>query len=238
MEHNLLKIEGLSVGYTSTLIANINDVVQKGDFVVLFGANGAGKSTLIKTILQQIPSKCGELFLKGRSISEYSSATLAKNIAVVNTNKHFDLNLTVYDVLALGRIPYLNLFGKLTPKDQRIIELYIERLALNDIVSNYFYKLSDGQKQKVLIARALIQDTNLIILDEPTAHLDIKNRIMIFELLEAIALKEKKAIICVSHEVDIALKHASKVWLIDKHHNFIIDRPHKFNTDTIYCNLF
>ncbi|MCT4583163.1 MAG: ABC transporter ATP-binding protein [Flavobacteriales bacterium] len=238
MDSQLLKINELAVGYTSTIISKINAVVKAGDFITLFGANGAGKSTLLKTILQQLPPKSGQLLLNQKNITEYSNTALAKNIAIVNTNKNFDLNLTVYDILALGRIPYLNLFGKLTQQDQEIIEKYIQELALNAIVDNYFYQLSDGQKQKVLVARALIQDTDLIILDEPTAHLDIKNRITIFQLLQNIAHKKQKAIICVSHEIDIALKYASKVWLIDKHHNFITDTPDKFNTDTIYCNLF
>lgn len=238
MDSNILKIENLTIGYSNPLIDTINSSVNAGDFIVLFGANGAGKSTLFKTILQQIPALKGRLKLSEIDISNYSNLAISKKIAIVNTNKYFDLNLTVNDILALGRIPYLNIFGKLTKTDKEIISKYIKELDLQDLLNAYFYQLSDGQKQKVLIARALVQDTDLILLDEPTAHLDIKNRITIFELLQKIANKEQKAIICASHEIDIALKYASTVWIIDKHSNFLTDSTYKFNTDTVYCNLF
>lgn len=238
MDDNILKIEDLAIGYHSILVEQINANVKPGDFIVLFGANGAGKSTFFKTILQQIPKQQGSILLSKQDLTGYSNTSLAKKIAIVNTNKHFDLNLKVYDILALGRIPYLNIFGKLNNLDKEIINKYIKELNLEKIISSYFYKLSDGQKQKVLVARALIQNASLIILDEPTAHLDIKNRLSIFDLLKNIAEKEQKAIICASHEIDIALKYASKVWIIDKHRNFISDSANKFNTNTIYCNLF
>lgn len=238
MDNSILNIENLTIGYSSSLMDNITCDAYAGDFIVLFGANGAGKSTLFKTILQQLSKIEGKLHLNQVDISNYSNQAISKKIAVVNTNKHFDLNLSVYDILALGRIPYLNIFGKLSITDKNIIEQYVEELDIQDIIHSNFYQLSDGQKQKVLVARALIQDTDLIILDEPTAHLDIKNRITIFKLLQKIATQKQKAIICASHEIDIALKYASKVWLIDKHRNFITDSSKKFNSDTVYCNLF
>lgn len=238
MDNNILNIENLTIGYSSSLMDNITCDVYAGDFIVLFGANGAGKSTLFKTILQQLSKIEGKLHLNQVDISNYSNQAISKKIAVVNTNKHFDLNLSVYDILALGRIPYLNIFGKLSKTDKNIIKQYVKELDIQDIIHSNFYQLSDGQKQKVLVARALIQDTDLIILDEPTAHLDIKNRITIFKLLQKIATQKQKAIICASHEIDIALKYASKVWLIDKHRNFITDSSKKFNSDTVYCNLF
>lgn len=238
MDNSILNIENLTIGYSNSLIDNITCDVDAGDFIVLFGANGAGKSTLFKTILQQLPKIEGKLHLNQVDISNYSNQAISKKIAVVNTNKHFDLNLSVYDILALGRIPYLNIFGKLSKTDKNIIEQYVKELDIQDIIHSNFYQLSDGQKQKVLVARALIQDTDLIILDEPTAHLDIKNRITIFKLLQKIATQKQKAIICASHEIDIALKYTSKVWLIDKHRNFITDSSKKFNSDTVYCNLF
>lgn len=238
MDNSILNIENLTIGYSSSLMDNITCDAYAGDFIVLFGANGAGKSTLFKTILQQLSKIEGKLHLNQVDISNYSNQAISKKIAVVNTNKHFDLNLSVYDILALGRIPYLNIFGKLSKTDKNIIKQYVKELDIQDIIHSNFYQLSDGQKQKVLVARALIQDTDLIILDEPTAHLDIKNRITIFKLLQKIATQKQKAIICASHEIDIALKYASKVWLIDKHRNFITDSSKKFNSDTVYCNLF
>ena len=238
MNNKVLDITNLSIGYSLPIVREINCSVRKGEFVVLFGANGAGKSTFIKTILQQQARFTGEIKLNNSKLSSYSSLELAKEIAIVSTTTQFDLNLTVYDLLALGRIPYLNLFGKLNENDKKCIDKYITLLDLKHLLAQAFHTLSDGQKQKVLIARALIQDTPIIILDEPTAHLDVKNRMMIFKLLNEIATQQEKAIVCATHEIDFALKYCTSVWLIDKHQNFITDDASKFNTDTVYCNLF
>ncbi len=178
------------------------------------------------------------MFLHKKTISKFSHSEIAKEISIVSTNNNFDASLTVKDVLNLGRIPYLNFFAKLKEDDKQIVEKYIKLLELESLIGVHFNQLSDGQKQKVLIARALIQDTSIIILDEPTAHLDVKNRMLIFSLLKEIATSEHKAIICATHEIDIALKFATNVWLIDKHQNFIEDSSQKFNSDTVYCNLF
>ena len=234
----ILTLKNLDIGYQNTILRSINTKLALGEFNLLLGANGAGKSTLIKTITQQIHPLKGEVSLHQRKLLEYSHLEIAKEIALVSTNNNFDSSLTVKDILSLGRIPYLNFFAQLKKEDLLIIDKYIDLLQLTPLVNNYFNQLSDGQKQKVLIARALIQDTPIIILDEPTAHLDVRNRMLIFSLLKDIAKTEQKAIICATHEIDIALKYASKVWLIDKHQNFIEDDSNKFNSDTVYCNLF
>lgn len=238
MAKNVLEISNLSIGYSKSLVKNINCSLKEGEFVVLFGANGAGKSTFVKTILQLQAPLLGEIKLNNNKLETYSNFETSKQIAIVSTNTQFDLNLTVYDTLALGRIPYLNLLGKLRAEDSSIIKKYIRLLALSELTNQPFHELSDGQKQKVLIARALIQDTPLIILDEPTAHLDVKNRMLIFELLNNIAITEKKAIVCATHEIDIALKYSTTVWLMDKSQNFILNSSNNFTTDTVYSNLF
>ncbi len=238
MDKVILALNNLSVGYQNTIISEVNTNLYAGDFNILLGANGAGKSTLIKTITRQIEPLIGDVFLHEKSISQFSHAEIAKEISIVSTNNNFDASLTVKDVLNLGRIPYLNFFAKLKIEDNQIVDKYIKLLELEALIKMHFNQLSDGQKQKVLIARALIQDTPIIILDEPTAHLDVKNRMLIFSLLKEIATSEHKAVICATHEIDIALKYATNVWLIDKHQNFIEDKANKFNSDTVYCNLF
>ncbi len=238
MEHKMLAISNLSIGYKKSIVKNINSSLAPGDFVVLLASNGAGKSTLIKTLTQKIESKEGEVKLESKLLSHYSKYQLSKKIAIVSTNHRFDLNLTVYDILALGRLPYLNLLGQLKAKDIEIINQYIDKLEVGQLLKKYFHQLSDGQKQKVLIARALIQDAPIIILDEPTAHLDIKNKFFIFQLLKEIAIKERKSILCATHEVDVALKHCSKVWLIDKEQRFIATTPNEININKVYSTLF
>lgn len=238
MANKLLDISNLSIGYIKPIVKNINCSLDKGEFAVLLGANGSGKSTFIKSILQYQAYLTGSIKLNDIQLNSFSNLNLAKKIAIVSTDTQFDLNLTVYDILAIGRIPYLSIFGKLKEKDLAIINKYIEALDLMLLLNQLFHQLSDGQKQKVLIARALIQDTPLIILDEPTAHLDVKNRMLIFNLLKKIAADEHKSIICATHEIDFALKNSTSVWLIDKHQNFITNKSNKFNTDMVYCNLF
>jgi len=234
----ILELKEISTGYQNAILTGVNTVLHAGELVILLGANGAGKSTLIKTITQQVDSLEGLIELNGKNILNFSHSAMAKEVSIVSTNNHFDASLRVKDILSLGRIPYLNFFAKLKEEDHKIISKYVKLLQLESLIENYFNQLSDGQKQKVLIARALIQNTPIIILDEPTAHLDVRNRMLIFSLLKKIAKSENKAIICATHEIDIALKYASSVWLIDKHKNFIEDSANKFNSETVYCNLF
>ncbi len=238
MDEVILQLENLTIGYNKPLLSSINTNLLRGDFNLLLGANGVGKSTLIKTILQQIKTLSGQIKIKNKNLQEYNHTDISKLISIVTTNNNFDANLTVSDVLNLGRIPYLNFFAKMKEEDILLVNKYAHLLNLEALKQKYFNQLSDGQKQKVLIARALIQDTPIIILDEPTAHLDVRNRMLIFKLLRSIAINENKAIVCATHEIDLALKQATKVWIIDKHNNFIEDRAEKFNTEIIYCNLF
>lgn len=233
-----MEILNLDIGYSKPLVTNINATLNQGEFIVLLGSNGAGKSTFLKTLTKKVTKLEGQIKLDNNKLSNYSNQQLSQKIAIVSTNQQFDLNLTVSDILALGRIPYLNLLGKLMSKDIAVINKHTNSLDIADLLKKYFHQLSDGQKQKVLIARALIQETPIIILDEPTAHLDIKNRFFIFELLNKIAVKEQKSIICATHEIDIALKYSTKAWLIDKNRNLLTIDPKNTNTDKVYTMLF
>lgn len=238
MDKEVLKISNLDVGYNSVLVNNINCSLYKGQFVSMFGANGTGKSTFIKTILQQIPIKKGSVFIENKRLKNYTNLEISKLISIVYANNNIDLNLTAKDVLCLGRIPYLNILGRITKLDEDIINKYIELLNISDLLEKYFHQLSDGQKQKILLARALIQDTPLIILDEPTSHLDIKNRIEIFKLLKNISKKENKSIVCVTHEIDIAIKYSDIIWYIDKGKKFNSKLNSNVNLQQIYDVLF
>ncbi len=202
------------------------------------GANGAGKSTLLKSIMGELPLQSGEVLLFDKKISQFSAQEKAQVVAIVTTERNFNPYLTVWDVLSIGRMPYLNFFAELRQEDIQIIESYVSLLGIGDWLQNKFNQLSDGQKQKVLIARAFIQDSDLIVLDEPTAHLDVKNRVEVFSLLQKLSKDKNKAIICATHEINIALDYSDRTWLIDKHANFIDDSSSKFNQEIVYCNLF
>lgn len=239
INNTVLHIDSICAGYNGiALLQEVSSDVQRGEFIVLMGANGSGKSTLLKTIIGELPLLSGEVLLLGKKISAYSAQEKAQTISIVTTERNFNPYLTVEDVLALGRIPYLNLFAQLQEGDNRIIEDYVSLLGIENWLQKKFNQLSDGQKQKVLIARAFIQDADLILLDEPTAHLDVKNRVEVFSLLQKLSKEKNKAIICATHEINIALDYSDRTWMIDKHSNFIDDLTSKFNQDIVYCNLF
>ncbi|WP_348723430.1 ABC transporter ATP-binding protein [Tenacibaculum sp. 190524A05c] len=188
--------------------------INKGKFIALLGKNGAGKSTLLRTISKVQHKLEGDIFINQKNLNEYSQHDLAKVMSVVLTERLPQSQLTVFEIVALGRQPYTNWLDKLSQKD---IKKVLHALEITDVLhlkDRPFYKLSDGQLQRVLIARALAQDTELIILDEPTAHLDIHHTYKIFSLLQELVKTTKKTIIISTHEVNLALKLADSFVLI------------------------
>lgn len=238
MDSSVLHIKHLSIGYGKPIVTNINASLEKSDFCVLLGANGKGKSTLINTIRKTLNSIQGEISLGDRNINLFSDRELSRKTSIVSTEKHFSAELTVSDIIAFGRIPYLGMFSRLSETDNAIINKYVGQLDLGGLIDNKFNQLSDGQKQRVMICRALVQDTPIILLDEPTAHLDIENRIKIFSLLKSIAKEENKTILCSTHEVETGLEHANRVWLIDKNGDFISGDTADLDKSTILDKLF
>jgi len=238
MDSTLLHIEGLSIGYKKPLVPNIESQLNVGDFCVLLGANGTGKSTLINTIRGTLPPKGGRVLFNKKSIVAIQDKELAKLISVVSTYTHFAPELTVYDIVSFGRTPYIGIFSKLSQTDKNIIEKYTSKLEIGSLTTSKFNQLSDGQKQRVMICRALIQDTPLILLDEPTAHLDVENRVKIFELLRQICSEENKTIICSTHEIENALSYSNKVWMINKLGQFQSGSTSQLDKDAVLKNLF
>jgi iron complex transport system ATP-binding protein len=173
-----------------------------------------GKSTLIKTIMGQIPVLKGEITLTGKPISNFNSKLLAKKIAVVLTDKNSLGNLTVYQLVSLGRIPHTSWLGNLSTQDHEVVERALAATSTSYLKDKVLSELSDGQLQKVMIARALVQDGEVLILDEPTAHLDLINRFEIMHLLRSIAQEEGKAVLVVTHDLDIAIETADEFWLM------------------------
>lgn len=234
-----LRLENIAIGYKgNTLVKDITVSLNKGNVCMLFGANGTGKTTLIRTIRNLINPVSGRVVLSGKPITNWSNHELAKRIAVVSTDRNLAPGLLVQDIISFGRIPYLKIFGVLSDEDNKIIDKYVSRLQLNELLQKPFVELSDGQQQRVMLCRALVQDTDLILLDEPTTFLDVQNRVRIFELVQQIAKEENKIILCSTHEIDLALQYADDVWVIDKHQKFIAAPGTSFSKEVIMCHLF
>lgn len=217
----ILHIENLSIGYTSkkkeTLVAKqINVSINKPKLIALIGINGIGKSTLLRTISKVQPYLKGKIAIFGKNIDDYKATEFSKKISLVLIEKIPSSNLTVYEVIALGRQVYTNWIGTLSSNDKDIIKEAASIVNINHVLHDKIDELSDGQYQKVMIARALAQDTDIILLDEPTAHLDIINKVEIFKLLKDLVVNKNKTIIISSHELQLAIQTANDLWLMNK----------------------
>ena len=210
---SILTCSNLSIGYDKSQLVNSIDLsAAKGDLIALMGLNGTGKTTFFKTILKEIPALNGDILLQGDSIREMSS--LQELVSIVYTDRISIFGFTVRDMVSMGRMPHTNMFGKLTKVDNEIVDNKIHLLGLQEIAETEINKLSDGQFQKVMIARALAQETALILLDEPAAFLDIKNKKMIHSLLGKLASEQDKTIIVSTHNLDFCKSYCNKVWLL------------------------
>jgi iron complex transport system ATP-binding protein len=222
METILLQIENLSTGYRHrkrdelVLHGSLNFKMKPGELVCLIGPNGAGKSTLLRTILGFEKPISGKVFLNNRISSELNVKEKAQLVSVVLTDRIEDTYLTAFEVIASGRFPYGSFLGKLNQKDKRKIEEAISLIGIGNLSGRYFHQLSDGEKQKVMIARAIAQDTPLILFDEPVAFIDSPSKVSIMNLVRKLATVHKKGILLATHDLDAALKYADRIWLIGK----------------------
>lgn len=215
MPDKILHTANLSVGYKDrTVLSSLNLNLNKGQLTCLLGPNGSGKSTLIRTLAGIQKPLLGMVTLQGKSLREVSPKTLAKQLSLVLTDRVTPGNLTVYGLVSLGRFPYTTWMGSLTGEDKDVIQWALEITGTMQFANRHIGELSDGEKQKVMIARALAQQTDLIILDEPTAHLDSPNRIEIFHLLRELVSSGHRAILISTHDIDTAIANADKLWLV------------------------
>ena len=212
----LLKTENLSIGYqkTDAILKGLNLQLQAGRLTCLLGPNGCGKSTLLKVLSSIMKPLSGAISLKSRELQDYNAKTLAKTLSMVYTENMAPGNLTAYAVVALGRFPYTGWMGRLNQEDEQVIQQAIQRTDMEFLAHRHLGELSDGERQKVMIARALVQDTELMFLDEPTAHLDHPNRLEVFDMLKKLAAEDQKAILLTTHDLDMALHHADVLWLV------------------------
>jgi ABC-type cobalamin/Fe3+-siderophores transport system ATPase subunit len=211
MNNPLLELKQVSIGYANKpLIADLNVQFASQKMYVIIGNNGVGKSTFLKSILGQIPLITGNLLLDNTPFRSLTIIEIAKKIAYVPSKTNYVSGISVKDVLHFGRIPHLSFFGTTSTKDKNIIEQTISLLNLESLLDQKFEQLSDGQQQKVRIARVLIQDTPIIVLDEPTSHLDIGQKAVIFNLLNQLA-QQGKTIICATHDIHSVVEYADEI---------------------------
>lgn len=216
VNHIILETNELSIGYhsrkhTLTVASNISIELKQGELIGLLGANGIGKSTLLRTLTNVQKPLDGTIKINGKAIDEFTSVELAKEMSLVLTEHHFSKNLTVYELIALGRQPYTNWIGTLSNDDKDIINKVLEQTSIENLKDKNCFELSDGQLQKVMIARALAQDTSLIILDEPTTHLDMYHKAYVLNLLKQLAKETNKTILFSSHEIELAIQLCDKL---------------------------
>ena len=228
--HFILFTQNLEVGYSTkknsrTVLEGLDLNLQAGELTCLLGPNGSGKSTLMRTLSGIQKPLGGKVVLDGSELNHITSKELAKKLSVVLTDRTTPGNLTSYALVSLGRFPYSSWMGNLTDKDKKQVQWAMQVTGTEEFADIHVGELSDGERQKVMIARALAQDTPIIFLDEPTAHLDLPNRLEVFHLLSSLAKDSGKAILLTSHEMDLALSSASNLWLINQERSIVSGVP-------------
>lgn len=202
-ERELLHTDGLSVGYHGKeLIKEIGISLKRGEIVTLIGPNGAGKSTILKTIAKQLQEICGSVYVENTRLCELPEKELAKKMSIVFTERITPELMTVADVVAMGRYPYTGGLGILTPKDEAVVAQCMEQIRISPLKERNFMSLSDGQKQRVLLAKALCQEPEILILDEPTSYLDVKYKLEFLSMLQEMTRKKKIGVLMSLHELD------------------------------------
>ncbi len=220
MHGEIIKIKSLSIGYSETgkthrtIFADLNLACKKGEIIGLIGKNGSGKSTLLRTLAGLLKPLRGEIFFNDLTIKRFSRRELARQISFVSTEVPVIPNLSVHELVSLGRYPYTDWTGRLSKEDLRLVNASMEQVDARYLSGKPISEISDGERQRVMIARALAQDTDIMILDEPTAFLDLPNRYEILRLLNHLAAEKEKTILFSTHDLSIAFHEADKIWLL------------------------
>ncbi|MCL3781529.1 ABC transporter ATP-binding protein [Prolixibacteraceae bacterium JC049] len=243
MRKELLRIQDLSIGYgkgkrQSVVNKRLNGCINSEELVCLLGENGAGKSTLIRTICGFQPALGGEINMQNKNVLKLSEKELALMASVVLTDRIVVPNATVEEMVSLGRSPHTGTMGILSREDKKKVEAAIVQCRIDHKKKEYLTNMSDGEKQKVFIAKALAQDTPLIILDEPTAFLDLPARVETIQLLRTIASESGKSILMSTHDLDLALQLADRLWLMGKEKPLIQGSPEDLLLQNEFQHIF
>ncbi len=216
---SVLKTESLSAGYrkrksVTTVLRDVDLELHVGELVSLLGANGAGKSTLIRTICGLQPPLAGKVIIDNKDVERLTPRQLSKIIALVTTERTYAGGLTVGELVGLGRHPHTGFLGRLDEHDRQIVAAAIEKVGISHKATSYVAELSDGERQKAMIAKALAQEAPVIILDEPTAFLDVASRIEVLQLLHDLAHSEKRTILISSHDIQQSMALSDRLWIV------------------------
>lgn len=217
----LLRAENLRIGYLLgkkeiKVCDGMNFELKRGELVALLGPNGAGKSTLLRTLSSSLQPLSGNVFYSGRLLKNISQRDLSRKISVVLTDHTQAGGLTVSELVSLGRQPYTGFFGRLKARDLRLVDEAINSVGLSFKSNSYMAELSDGERQKAMIAKALVQETDVLLLDEPAAFLDVASKLELMALLRQIAVERNCAVLFSSHDVEQALTLSDKLWLMGR----------------------
>lgn len=214
----IISLSQLSVGYTLShpIISDINLELRSGQLACLIGENGIGKSTLLKTLTGFLPKLKGSLLLGNRDIESFSQRELARQVSIVLTQKPDVQNLTIEEIIGLGRSPYTGFFGRLRAEDRKVVDDAIATMGIEKLRGRMIQTLSDGERQKVMIAKALAQETSIILLDEPTAFLDFPSKAETFLSLQRMAHERDKLILLSTHDLELAVRFADSLLEVKK----------------------
>jgi iron complex transport system ATP-binding protein len=232
----------LAIGYSTdgepiAIAKEIEFKLTEGELVGIVGVNGIGKSTLLRTLGKVQGALSGNIRMHGKNLENYDPLELATQISIVLTEPIASKNMTVEELVALGRQPYTNWIGTLSTGDRLIIEKAMTRVTLETLRHKKCYELSDGQLQRVMISRALAQDTSIILLDEPTTHLDLYHKVQILKLLKAITQETNKTVVFTTHEIDMAIQLCDKIILLDTD-RMLFGTPCELIEQHAFDNLF
>ncbi len=239
MKEGYLRAEHLAIGYDGKeLIEDICLAVRRGEIMVLIGPNGAGKSTILKTLSRQLAPLAGAVYVDGDPAATMREAALAKKMALVMTERVDPERMTCREIVAMGRYPYTGRLGILGSEDKAVTERCLARVHARDIADAPFACVSDGQRQRIMLARAICQQPSVILLDEPTSFLDIRHKLELLDILEELVRTEKTAVVMSMHELDLAQKIADTVVCVQAGHPLRVGAPEDVLTDETVGALF
>ena len=233
------QLKDLAVGYHGNpLIRDINIGIDKGEIVTLIGPNGSGKSTILKSITRQLKLIGGTVFFDDTSLMELSYKELSSKMAVVLTERIKTELMTCHDIVATGRYPYTGRLGILTKRDEELVEEAMEAVHAQELGNRDFNAISDGQRQRVLLARAICQEPEILILDEPTSFLDVKHKLELLAILEKMAREKKMTVIMSLHEIDLAQKVSDKIVCVKGENISHFGKPEEVFQEEIIRDLY
>ncbi len=235
----VLECENLTVGYKDkAVLSGLDLALEPGHFVSLLGPNGAGKTTLLRTLSRHLPAISGRVRVLSRPLEEMAPLELARVMAVVLTDKVTPPLLTAFEFVALGRYPHTDFLGRLGPADRRAVEKALEAVHAADLAGRQFANLSDGERQKILVARALAQQPRILLLDEPTVHLDLKHRVEVMAILGDLCRNRGITVVASLHDVDVAAKVSDRVALVKDGRLAAWGRPETVLTGRAVARLY